>query len=265
MSLSDLTPVYNETFVDVDNLNIYLLANSYNPGMIDYLRLIHNKFYPVVNLILLNELGDHIDSPNAFSINAKLYYKYKNMNDKKFNYENYKPTSNNIKTTLKRSGLSIENNDYRMLRSEQLRNQGGFSTINEYMLKPKAFKKLLIDIDNHSVRIMFIDYYLFLEEVIKYFDNFQQLKNLDIIKKQKEMLACKDFKIDNLEIKINKQSEQIDKLEIKIDKQSEQIDKLVIKFDKIIDQNAHLEEEVRDTRHHLKKELKMLTKIFESI
>ena len=67
----------------------------------------------------------------------------------------------------------IENDDYQLAHVRELRPQGGTTIKNVYLLKPKAFKKLLLDIHVHEQRIKFRDYYILLEECVSYYDDYQ--------------------------------------------------------------------------------------------
>ena len=166
----------------------------------------------------MNYFMSYIDKENEFCINAKMYYVLKTIIIKKLKNEeiikddedinNYKQTSNNIDRTLNRSNL-IENTDFLLLYVEQQDSKHGGNNKNIYMLKPNSFKKLLIDIDTHNIRIVFIDYYIFLEKCIKIYDDYQfKLHN----KFTTKLLGQKDDKIDEQSNKIDKLSNQIKEL-----------------------------------------------------
>jgi predicted nucleic acid-binding Zn-ribbon protein len=128
--------------------------------------------------------------------------------------------SSDLHVTMKSSRL-IEGEDYSELRSApELRKQGGTSTKKIYLLKPKSFKKLLLDINDHKQRIKFRDYYILLEECVAYYDSYQ-MKLLDkCIKYLESLNNDKDCKID-------KQSNKIDKLIKTVETQSIKINKLL--------------------------------------
>ena len=104
---------------------------------------------------------------------------------------------------------------------QELRKQGGTSTKKTYLLKPKSFKKLLLDIHDHEQRIKFRDYYILLEECISYYDDYQiKLINKHIIYLE-SLNNDKKCKIDilieeNKELKkdIKEQTKQINDLMI---------------------------------------------------
>ena len=113
--------------------------------------------------------------------------------------------SNDIKVCLKQFDL-IENEDYQLRNVPQSRlpNQHGGSNGNSkvYHLTPKSFKICLMRAKNTK---KYAFYYLFLEECIMYYNEYQILyKNI--------LLSGKDTKIDNLNIQIDSQSERIDEL-----------------------------------------------------
>jgi hypothetical protein len=60
--------------------------------------------------------------------------------------------SKHLKDTMIRSGL-VENEDFELTHVRELRKQGGSSIKNIYLLKPKSFKKLLLDINDHKQQL----------------------------------------------------------------------------------------------------------------
>ena len=63
----------------------------------------------------------------------------------------------------------IENEDYQLRNVAELRPQGGSSIKNKYFLHPRAFKICLIRSKNTKI---YANYYLLLEECIKYFNDY---------------------------------------------------------------------------------------------
>lgn len=198
MSLNNtnLNKLYNLNINTITELNNYLVINNINPFILDYVKLLRNKFSPEIDIRILDELNQYVDKKNEYCINANYYYKYKD-NIINFDIDNYNSHSGTILKTLKRSGL-ILNKDFECNELEITRVNRGTTIMNVYMLKPKAFKKLLVDINDHQTRIKFIDYYQFLEDCLLEYEQYQKIKNEYIINKQKELLSNKDDKIDHL-------------------------------------------------------------------
>jgi hypothetical protein len=185
MDNDKLSELYDIKFETIDVLNEYLVNNNYESVLIDYIKLIHNNFNANTNLILLNNLNRYIIKDNEFCIDAELYYKYRNIYNKHFDYKNYNPKSIDILRVLNKSNLT-KDKDYILLSIEQKSETSKeIKYKNSYILNPKAFKKILINIDIQSIRIIFIEYYIFIEECIKYFNNYIKLK---LIKNYKEKL-----------------------------------------------------------------------------
>jgi phage anti-repressor protein len=88
---------------------------------------------------------------------------------KKNGISSLKGTPNDIKKMLEQNKFK-ENKDYQLRNVSQLRPQCGSSIKNEYYLYPKAFKICLM----RSLKTReYADYYLLLEECIKYFNDYQ--------------------------------------------------------------------------------------------
>ena len=142
----------------------------------------------------------------------------------------------------------IENEDYQLRNVAELRPQGGSSIKNKYFLHPRAFKICLIRSKNTKI---YANYYLLLEECIKYFNDYQNiLKEKYIIKlktKNKEnkiIIKEKDDKIDEL-IKINKETN------IKLSETSNEV-KQLLKLNKRLDKQSRiLEDKLNDANFKL--------------
>ena len=79
---------------------------------------------------------------------------------------------------------------------------------NVYLLKPKSFKKLLLDINDHKQRIKFRDYYILLETCIAYYDDYQVKLLNKCIKYLESLNDKKDCKIDTLQEDIKEIKDQ---------------------------------------------------------
>jgi len=102
----------------------------------------------------------------------------------------------------------IENQDYR-LRNVSESKKGGCTHKIEYCLHPRAFKICLIRSKNTK---LYANYYLLLEECIKYFHDYQIELNKKYIIKLKNKIVDKDDKIDQLLKNTDEQNLKIDNL-----------------------------------------------------
>jgi hypothetical protein len=152
----------------------------------------------------------------------------------KLGVKNSKVQSIHLKRTLDRSGL-IKDIDFVLTRvgEHEISNKGGNNKLT-YLLKPDSFKKLLLDLDDHTQRLKFINYFALLEKCVSYYNTYQQLYS-------EKLLSGKDEKIDNLEKDIkevlnqnNKQSEEIKKLMKYAKDTNEKVDELNIKVDELL-------------------------------
>jgi hypothetical protein len=158
--------------------------------------------------------------------------------------------------------IFIEGKDYRVSNVRDSAPNGGCTHKNEYYLHPRAFKKCLM----RSLKTQkYADYYLLLEECIKYYDAYQnKLKEnyyITLLSKKEEDLKFKDDKIDkliHLNEKTNKQNEEIiqqnekfkkiiDKINLKLDDTLDELYTAKEDRDKIIDQLEIADEKLDET------------------
>ena len=103
-----------------------------------------------------------------------------------------------VKERLDKLSMS-ENKDFELTKLRQLRKQGGTSEKNVYMLTPKCFKTILIGASKHSSHtvdvLKYKDYYLFLEEAVNYYMDYQHL--VDEAEKRMKDGTIGDLRNDN--------------------------------------------------------------------
>lgn len=152
----------------------------------EYLELIHKNFYNDVKILSCFNLLKLVKKDNIFCINFR--------KDKSHDIENLK--SKNIKQIIRKNKL-IKGIDY--IKQKYYYKKIFFINIFEtiYVLKPDALKKCLLNNQNK-----FIKYYLFLEKIIYFYQDYQNKQYDTLIKK-------KDIMINNLNEKIKKQEEYI--------------------------------------------------------
>jgi len=220
----------------------YLIENQINVNIIDFVKEV-NKLEFKIDINFIDEFIELV-SKNECCIHHNMLQKYK--------ISSLNGTTNDIKKILNQNNFE-ENKDFELRNVSQLRSQGGTSIKNEYYLHPRAFKICLMR--SLKTRI-YANYYLLLEECIKYYNDYQiELKEKYIIKlkeKNKIIIKIKDDKIDKLEEKINtllednkitkKYNEEIIKRSKKMEAQlNEALEKLDITNDKLDDANEELE------------------------
>jgi hypothetical protein len=152
----------------------------------EYLELIHKNFYNDIKILSCFNLLKLVKKDNIFCINFR--------KDKSHDIENLK--SKNIKQIIRKNKL-IKGIDY--IKQKYYYKKIFFINIFEtiYVLKPDALKKCLLNNQNK-----FIKYYLFLEKIIYFYQDYQNKQYDTLIKK-------KDIMINNLNEKIKKQEEYI--------------------------------------------------------
>ena len=221
----------------------YLIENQINVNIIDFVKEV-NKLEFKIDINFIDEFIELV-SKKECCIHHNMLQKYK--------ISSLNGTTNDIKKILNQNNFE-ENKDFELRNVSQLRSQGGTSIKNEYYLHPRAFKICLMR--SLKTRI-YANYYLLLEECIKYYNDYQiELKEKYIIKlkkKNKIIIKIKDDKIDKLEEKINtllednkitkKYNEEIIKRSKKMELQlNETLEKLDITNDKLDDANEELED-----------------------
>jgi hypothetical protein len=182
----------------IEEFNQYLIDNKFNPNIIEYVKEL-NKIKYKIDISFIDEFIELVNKDD-FCIHHDMLQKYGVITLKK--------GTTDIKRLFEQYEL-IENEDYRLRNIAEPVKQGGYITKNEYHLHPRAFKICLMRSRNEK---KYARYYLLLEEVVKYYNDYQtEIKNKYIIKykdkinKQKEIITEKDDKIDEL-IRMNNET-----------------------------------------------------------
>ena len=232
-----------------------LIKMKANVRIYDFMLELKARFYPNVNMILYEDFSQYVGRDHEFCIDARMYYKYSKLlvPGYEFDLKTCDPRSN-ILRVLDCSKMEKGAN-YRLLIEEEPVAQGGFVKSNRYMMSPESFYRLLMDIPDRyrQARQTFCEYHSFQTKVIKYYDNFQIGLAKLIDEEKQKMLAMKDDKIDNLEKKIDKQSEEMIK-------QNHKIDQLLQFGNKLVGQNEDLQLTMDMTREELSESLDHLAK-----
>lgn len=216
--------------------NTSLAQNNIKIGIFDYMITFKNAFNPTVNMILYTDLSKYVNRKFDYCIDARYYYKYARIlinNPDEFDLDTCDPKSDIIKV-LNRSNMTI-NEDYNLveIEIEKSKETGGVKHAKRYMMKPKSFYKLLMDIPDkyRGARQLFNEYHEFLFETIVQYEKYQNELS-DVIKAK-------------LQNEVKTQSTKIDKQSDKIDKQSNKIDEQSAKIDAMMAQNDSLQADMR--------------------
>ena len=163
----------------------------------------------------------------------------------------------------------INDENYQLRNVSELRHKGGTFNKNEYYFHPRAFKICLM----RSIKTSkYANYYLLLEECIKYFNDYQTELNKKYIIKLKSKILKKENKICSLEEKLNiiiksnketniklEKSNSINEELIKTNKETSNEVKLLLKINKRLDKRSNImedkleevHEDLKDTNHKL--------------
>jgi hypothetical protein len=173
----------------IEEYNTYLIDNQININIIDYVKEV-NKFEFKIDINFIDEFIELV-SKNECCIHHDMIQKYGILTLKK--------GTTDIKNLINQNNFE-ENKDYNLRNVSEVRKNRGSVIKNEYYFHPRAFKICLM----RSLKTkIYANYYLLLEECIKYFNDYQIELNKKYIIKLKTKLLKKDNKIDHLEEKLN--------------------------------------------------------------
>jgi hypothetical protein len=232
------------SYTTVEEYNIYLVENQININIIEYVKKV-NEIEFKINIDFIDDFIELVSKKECCIHHNML---------KKYGISSLKGTTNDIKKMLEQNKFK-ENKDYQLRNVSQLRPQGGSSIKNEYYLYPKAFKICLM----RSLKTReYADYYLLLEECIKYFNDYQiELNKKYIIKlktknkEQKYIIKDKDDKICSLEEKMNSIIKQNDGLLKSLNKAHYKLDETLEKLEDVHEELENTHNELEETNEKL--------------
>lgn len=173
--------------------NNTLINNVINIDLIDYFKEIHNKYYKDINVSFMSYFLEICNNCDEFIIDSNKLKKYKIITTGR---------SNDIKECLHRMEL-IENMDFIVRNVPQQEDiSRGIRYVKEYKLTPYAFKLCLIRSKNTKI---YANYYLLLEKVFKYYNDYKNEYN-------KQLIHLKDIEITKLLKKNKKKNKKIEEL-----------------------------------------------------
>ena len=138
----------------------------------------------------------------------------------------------------------VENIDYILAEISASINNGP-KTIKTYMLKPECFKKILMRNQKTDV---YANYYLFLEKILKYYNDYQKLKLKIENDKLQQIINAKEDKIDKLIKDTQLQSNKLDLQTNKIEQQTKEIEKQSIEIKELLKNSNKQLTEIEKTR-----------------
>lgn len=154
----------NTTFNTINDFNTFLINNKRNINLKDYIKEIHSKFYPELDISFQDYLSELKEHKNEFIVDYNKLYKYGVIN-----------TTKNIKKSLKKLFL-IENEDYKVIKTQVVLNKLCNHTIikKEYKLTPSAFKLCLMRAKNTT---KYADYFILHGDVYINYQQYQIMYN----------------------------------------------------------------------------------------
>ena len=187
------------TFINPDQYNDHLINTLTKITLEDYFKSYHEHFYPEQDISFMSFFIEIRAKKHEFCIPHTKLFEYGVMTDGE---------SSDVRKRLNKLKLKNEVN-YRVGKVSAPVPQGGFSEKIIYMLKPKAFKKLLMRAGHNSKQSIdveiYADYYLLLEEVYIDYTAYDRAYS-------KKIMETKDAKIDQLITLNTEQDAKIDRL-----------------------------------------------------
>ena len=215
----------------------HLINNQLNVNIIEFVKEL-NKIKYKIDISFIDEFIELVNKDEC-CIHHKMLQKY--------GISKLKGGTSHVKDILNQYNF-VESKDYELTNVRELRPQGGTSNKNEYYLHPRAFKKCLMRSKNTNI---YADYYLLLEDCIKYFNDYQIELNKKYIVKLKSKIVDKNNKISSLEEKLNTIIKSNEEMRVEVKK----LLKINTKLDKhnhiINDKLDEVHEDLRDTNHKL--------------
>ena len=136
-----------------------LMSDTPNINIIDFAKQ-YNLLTKNINVSFIDKFLSMVES-NDFCIHHDMLYMY--------GVSSLTGGSGDVRKFINQNEF-IEDEDYRLRKVSNPVPQGGYVTRNEYYFHPRAFKMCLI----RSLKTRkYAEYYLFLEEVIYWFNKFQ--------------------------------------------------------------------------------------------
>ena len=207
-------------FATIEEYNKDLIMELKQIDLIDYFKYVHHNYYEDINISFMDYFLEICKDNNKFIINQEKLKEYRVLNNI--------DTSAVIKRCLNQYNL-IENKDYLLYNVVQ-QLPSGAKYCKEYKLTPKAFKICLIKAKNSDI---YANYYLLLEEVFKYYTDYEK-EYRDYI------ISLQSTDIKNLNKKVDNQTHMMEEQTNIMKEQSKRINELLGHTYEIKEQNNEL-------------------------
>ena len=152
--------------------------------MTEFFNNIHSRFYPNQDISFMEYFLELTDHEDEFVVHHSKLVEYGIMTSTQ---------SNDVKRKVDTLGL-IRGKDY-TLRDVSERGKSGSQTHKHYHFTPKAFKKCLMRAQRRGNQpidpVIYIDYYLLLEDVFKLYTDYEKLYAKKIIEKKNMLIEIK--------------------------------------------------------------------------
>ena len=210
----------------ISEYNDQLINNLTKIDIVNYIKHIQSNLYENTDMTMMDFSLKICQRNNEFCVNPIIEFVNLGIKD-------YEIQSSTLLKTIKRSNL-IENEDYKVFISQTEGRCPHTSFTKTYLLTLKAFKKLLLDNDNHKQRLKFQDCYIILEDCISYYNVYQ-------VGYQNKLLSGKDVRIDKMQ-------KTIDELLGYAKDTKSKLDDTNSKLEESIDQNDELLDEIKEVK-----------------
>ncbi len=131
---------------------------------------VHTRFYSHVDISFKDYFMEIVDQEGQFVVHHSKLLEYGVVTSKR---------SSDIKDKLDAFGM-VEGVDFELRSTPQLRNQGGTNIVKSYILTPESFKKCLMRARRHAGQpvdpVIYADYFLLLEKMVKLFSLYEKSK-----------------------------------------------------------------------------------------
>ena len=198
-----------------DNIRIYnkeLIEEKKNPSIIEYVKALNEKFYKI-DISFIDDFLKLVGT-NECIIPHMMLEKYGVLKITRSNQEH----TNEINTLLEKQ-LKLSDNLY-LKRKITLQLPSGKKYKNEYLLSPYAFKLCLMRSQNTR---KYANYFLLLEDCVKYFNDFHLERNLMYRVSLKRLVKQKDKTIKQKECKIDELKEMMVRMDKKLEYTNSQL------------------------------------------
>ena len=195
------------SYTTIEEYNNYLVIKKKNVNIIEYVKEINELTFKI-DISFMNDFIELVYK-DTFCIHHSML--------KKYGVSNLTGGSSEVNVIMKQYGFIIDK-DYQLRNVPELRIQGGTSIKNNYYLHPDTFK---ICCQRAKNTLIYSKYFVLLEKGMTYYRDYQNLKEINILKEKYEN------KMEKQNIKLDELNNQIKTLLIHSNKQIEKSDEIL--------------------------------------